>query len=242
MTTPTIVVPEAGFHNKDLSVSQARLMKGNSYKDLSTLCVMPTRGMIPVQVVQAWTGLIKAMNQKFMPIFISGMEVGAAYEQVVEICRTHEEIKKWRYVLTFEEDNLPPPDGLLKLYESIEAGPFDAVGGLYWTKGEGGQPMIYGDPQVMPKNFVPQLPVSEAIQPCNGLGMGFTLFRMKMFQDEKIPRPLFKTVQEFIPGSGVRQYTQDLNFFEQAAKHGYRFASDNRVKVGHLDPQSGMVW
>ena len=47
-------------------------------------------------------------------------------------------------MLTVEQDNLPPQDGIMKLYESIEEG-FDVVSGLYWTKGDAGQPMIYGD-------------------------------------------------------------------------------------------------
>ena len=236
-------MPSEGVHNADLSVVQNRLMKGNTYKDLSTVCVMPIRdSFVHVRVVQAWNSLIKPMNQKFMPIFLSEMEVGAAYEHVVELVRTHDELKKWKYLLTFESDNLPPPDGLLKLYESIEAGPFDAVGGLYFTKGEGGQPMIYGNPKEMPKNFVPQLPVPDAIQPCNGLGMGFTLFRIKMLQDSKMTRPLFKTVQEYQPGKGTQMFTQDLWFFNEAAKYGYKFASDNRCKIGHLDFSSGLVW
>ena len=103
--------------------------------------------------------------------------------------------------------------------------------------------MIYGNPKEMPKNFVPQLPVNDAIQPCNGLGMGFTLFRIKMLQDKRLPRPLFKTVQEYEPGKGTKMFTQDLWFFNEAGKHGFRFASDNRVKVGHLDlAPDGMVW
>lgn len=242
---PQIILPDMnqGFHNRDLSKVENRLMKGNTYKDLSTLCVMPIRdSFVHVRVMQAFNSLIKPMNQKFMPVFLSEMEVGAAYEQVVDLVRNHEELKKWKYVLTFESDNLPPPDGLLKLFESIEAGPFDAVGGLYFTKGEGGQPMIYGNPKEMPKSFRPQLPVPEAVQPCNGLGMGFTLFRMKMLQDPALPRPLFKTVQEYISGKGTSMYTQDLFFFEHAAKHGYKFASDNRVKVGHLDFETSIVW
>lgn len=241
---PQVIGLDQGYHNRDLKAVESRLIKGNTYKDLSTVCFMPIRdAFIHVRVVQAFNGLIKAMNQKFMPIFLSEMEVGAAYEHMVEILRTHDELKKWKYVLTFESDNLPPPDGLLKLYESIEAGPFDAVGGLYFTKGEGGQPMIYGNPMEMPKNFVPQLPVPEAVQPCNGLGMGFTLFRVKMLQDERHKRPLFKTVQDYVPGVGTSQFTQDLFYFQEAAKLGYRFASDNRVKVGHLDlSPGGIVW
>jgi len=141
---------------------------------------------------------------------------------------------------------MPPPDGLLKLYESIEGEvngvKYDCVGGLYWTKGEGGMPMIYGDPQVMPKNFIPQMPTLEGVQEANGLGMGFNLWRMQMFLDAKIPKPLFKTLQDFTPGVGAKAYTQDLYFFENAAKFGYRFACDTRVKVGHLDVLTGIVW
>jgi hypothetical protein len=240
---PTFVMPDAGFHNRDLSKAENRLMRGNTYKDLSTVCVMPIRdSFVHVRVMQAFNSLIKPMNQKFMPIFLSEMEVGQAYEQAVELVRSHEELKKWKFLLTFETDNLPPPDGLLKLYESIEAGPFDVVGGLYWTKFAGGQPMIYGNPKEMPKSFRPQIPIQDAVQPCNGLGMGFTLFRIKMLQDKNVPRPIFKTVQEYTPGKGTSMFTQDLYAFQELAKHGYKFASDNRCKVGHLDFETGMVW
>jgi hypothetical protein len=100
--------------------------------------------------------------------------------------------------------------------------------------------MIYGDPKVMPRNFIPQVPVPDSIQACNGLGMGFTLFKLSMFR--KVPKPWFKTLQEYDPANGARAATQDLYFFQNAAIEGYKFACDNRVKVGHLDVRSGEVW
>jgi hypothetical protein len=100
-------------------------------------------------------------------------------------------------------------------------------------------PMIYGDPKVMPKNFIPQMPRPDQLQECNGLGMGFNLFRIDTFK--KVPPPWFKTVQE-VSANGGRQYTQDLFFFENAGRQGFRFASDNRVKVGHFDAQNNMMW
>lgn len=183
------------------------------------------------------------MNQKFIRIFMIGMEVGAAYTTAIDTILAHPDLRKWRYILTLEEDNMPPPDGLLKLIESIPG--YGAVGALYWTKGEGGQPMIYGDPMVMPKNFVPQIPRPETVQECNGLGMGFTLFDLNMFRElnEKSAfKPWFKTEQTFTPGVGSRVYTQDLYFFEHAAKFGYKFACDTRVKVGHYDVNADMIW
>lgn len=241
-----IITPEGGFHNQDIRSSQARLARGGTYRNLSTVCLMPTRGTIPARVLQSWFSLMAPMNQPFTRLFLTNMEVGDAYEQAVEFVLSDPNLSKWMYVLTLEEDNMPPPDGLLKLYESIEGKvdgrKYDAVGGLYWTKGPAGQPMIYGDPNVMPKNFVPQMPVMDSVQHCNGLGMGFTLFRMSMLKDRQIPRPLFHTLQSYQPGVGAKAYTQDLYFFEKAAGWGYTFACDTRVKVGHYDINEDMVW
>ena len=194
--------------------------------------------MLSSEVVSAWIGLMRPMNQKiYGPIFIEGKEVGAAYQSAVEMILANDELKTWRYMLTVEQDNCPPSDGLLKLYESMDK--FDCVGGLYWTKGEGGQPMIYGNPASMPKNFIPQVPKPESLQECNGLGMGFNLFKIEMFK--KLPSPWFRTVQEVTP-QGARAYTQDLWFFENAGRQGFRFACDTRVKVGHYDAANKMMW
>lgn len=239
MSEPQIFIGhEAGVHNTN-SESTERLKKSRSYKDLSTICVIPTRGAIPARVVEAWWGLMTPMNQQFTRMIVKGMEVGDAYNMAIESILAHPVLSKWRYVLTLEEDNLPPPDGLLKLYESIEE--YAAVGGLYWTKGEGGQPMCYGNPNGI-LNFIPQVPEPETVQECNGLGMGFTLFDLDVFRDEMIQRPWFKTAQEWSPEAGGRAYTQDLYCFEQMRKAGYRVACDTRVKVGHFDEGTDTVW
>jgi hypothetical protein len=238
---PKIYMPEVGVHNKDLDVSINRLEKSKSYRDLSTIIICPTRGMIPARVVQSFMGMMRPMNQKVIgPIFAVGMEVGAAYNSMIESILANPELSQYKYILTIEEDNMPPADGLLKLYESMDK--YDVVGGLYWTKGEGGMSMAYGDPSVFPKNFIPQVPKTGEVMPCNGLGQGFNLYKLDMFKDPDIPKPWFKTVQEIIPGQGARAYTQDLYFYENAAKAGYVFACDCRVLVGHLDSSTDIVW
>jgi hypothetical protein len=224
-----------GRHNQNLDGSISRLVKGKTYQNLATIWITPTRGQLKPKVVGSWMSLMRPMNQPFVgPIFIENDEVGCAYQKAFEMVLDNPELaKQFKYILTVEEDNIPPPDGLLKLYESIED--YDCIGGLYWTKGEAGQPMIYGDPKVMPRNFVPQVPLPNTIQHCNGLGMGFNLWKIDMFK--KLPRPWFKTVQEV--GKG---FTQDLWFFNNASAAGFKFACDTRVKVGHLDPVTGIVW
>lgn len=240
MTTPTIILgsTDAGLHNLDPTASAERIERGRAYRDLSTVCVIPTRGKVDARVVESWWSLVSPMNQPFVRLIVRGMEVAAAYNSAVETVLTHPQLKDWKYLLTLEEDNMPPPDGLLRLHEAM--GDYAAVGGLYWTKGPEGQPMVYGKPGNVPM-FAPQVPEPEALVECNGLGMGFTLFSMDLFRDEAIPRPWFRTVQEFGPGGGSA-YSQDLYFFEQARKAGHRVACDTRVRVGHYDEGTDVVW
>lgn len=240
---PAVIIENLnlGLHNADLQATVDRLERGKTYRDLSTVIICPTRGMIPDRVVQSWMGLIRPMNQKVIgPIFFRGYEVGEAYNMAINFVLSNEELSKWKYILTIEEDNLPPPDGLIRLYESMDE--YDCVGGLYWTKGEGGQPMIYGDPNDAELNFRPQKPVVDSLQRANGLGMGFNLWKIEMFKDERIPKPWFKTLNDVVPGHGPKIYTQDLYFYENAGKLGYKFACDTRVKVGHLDPHTDIIW
>jgi hypothetical protein len=241
MTKPSILVPsDIGLHNA--SDYTSRLEKEKTYRDLSTIIICPTRGYISARIVQNWQGLIRPMNQKVIgPIFMEGMEVGEAYNQVIKMILENPDLSTFKYILTLEEDNAPPADGLVKLYESIDV--YDATGGLYWTKGENGQPMCYGDPKVMPLNFIPQIPIVDTINPCNGLGMGFTLFRTEMFRDKRFKYgEWFKTKQE-VTAEGVAQvYTQDLWFFQRARELGYKFACDARVRVGHYDATNQIMW
>lgn len=227
-----------GLNNFNLEVSRNRLIRGQTYRDLSTVILVATRGVIPARVVQSWMNLATPMNQKAFRLFIEKMEVGDAYNTGIETILNHPELSKWKYLLTIEEDNIVPPDGLLKLYESMDR--FDGVSALYWTKGENGQPMIYGSPSEMPMSFVPQMPIPDTIVPCNGIGMGMALFKIEMFK--KVPRPWFKTLQQYTPGIGMQAATQDLYFCQESAKYGFKFAVDCRVRSGHYDHSTDTIW
>ena len=120
----------------------------------------------------------------------------------------------------------------------MEAHPeYSCIGGLYFTKGEGGVAQIWGDPKDPVLNFRPQLPdANGGLVECCGTGMGFNLFRMAMFRDDKLRKPWFKTETK----QGVS--TQDLYFWGDARKHGYRAAIDCSVKVGHYDHIQDIMW
>jgi hypothetical protein len=168
------------------------------------------------------------------------MEVGEAFSNAIEQILAHPDLQQWEYLLTIEHDNIPPADGLVKLIARMEAHPeLSCIGGLYWTKGEGGVPQIWGDPTDPVLNFRPQPPdPNGGLVECCGTGMGFNLWRLKMFTDERLRKPWFKTVASKEEGVG----TQDLHFWGDARKYGYRCAIDCGVLVGHYDVASDTCW
>lgn len=239
-----------GFHNMDLEASRERVLNGASYRDCSTVVLMPTPrdGKLNTKVADAMAALMAPMNQRLYRHRLEGMEVADAYNHGIQMVLDHPELSKSTFVLTVEHDNTPPPDGLLKLVETMYAGLWAGVGGLYWTKGEGGMPMIYGDPKDPVVNFRPQVPQLETVQECRGIAMGFTLWDMDLFRDKRLGPPWFRTVQEFTPFVGAQAGTQDLEWCGRAGALGYRFAVDTRVRVGHVQfdatptHPAGFVW
>lgn len=236
---PQIVVPNLeGFHNSNPQQTEERILKSKMYEDLSTICIVPCVGGIAPKIVQSWRHLMTPMNQKFFMIMVEGMEVGHAYSDTIQWIINHPDLSKWKYILTMEHDNAPPPDGLLKLYENMDK--FDGIGGIYFTKGEGGAPMCYGKPGDI--NFVPFMPDPNGVSHCNGIAMGFSLFKIEIFKNPNLPKPFFETKQSYQPGVGAQAYTQDLKFCENAVKLGYKFGVDGRVRVGHLDVANDFMW
>jgi hypothetical protein len=237
------------------------------YKDRSTVIVCPTRGWIDSRVVESWQGLIHAMNQRRIgPIFARGYEVGEAYNALIANVIDHPQLKTWRYVLTLEDDNLPPPDAHMKLLEAMEEHPeFDAISGLYHTKDAAQTPMAYGDPEDFKRTGKTlHFPIDKSILdprggPVEVLGipMGCTIWKMDLFR--QVPPPWFMTLSDKILVGGTlvdhdkltneqaadakRCMTQDLSFCEIAVKmYGKRFAVLPSVRVGHLDTEEGTVY
>ena len=227
---PQIIAAEFGRHNADLKASITRVKDSQAWKKLDTIILVPAGGTVPTKVVASWLNLYSAPNNQLYRMFAMGMEVGEAYSQAIENILAHPDLAKFKYLLTMEHDNIPPSDGLIKLQQRMEASPeFDCIGGLYWTKGEGGMPQIWGDPRDPVNTFRPQPPVPNQLVECCGTGMGFNLWRLDMFKDPDLRKPWFKTQVE----GGVA--TQDLYFWADARKQGYRCAVDCGVLVGHYD-------
>jgi hypothetical protein len=242
---PTLTIQDpAGVHCSDLEGTNARLMRGASWKVQRIISLIPAGESMPAQAALSHWNLMFPPNQAVVRMLAQGMEVGDAYTNAIENILAHPDLGKWEYLLTVEADNLPPADGVLKLLEQMEAHPeYSCIGGLYFTKGAGGCAQIWGDPKDPVLNFRPLMPIDGELVECCGTGMGFNLWRLQMFRDERLRKPWFKTVASLEEGVG----TQDLWFWNDARKHGYRCAIDCSVKVGHLDMEgkcgpAGTVW
>lgn len=261
-----LILPTPGVSEEKKSLACSECGHTNEY-------VATTSSGLHPMFVEAWKNkLIRPMNVPFLEMIITGMEVGAAYSQAIEAILSNPALAKFKYVLTLEHDNIVPlmpgtQGPLMMLYETISKG-FDVAGGLYWTKGHPSLPLIYGDPNCTDSSETSGMfhvryasamqDVTRAgeinsdgsdwhdkeIVECNGLGMGFTLFKLDIFRDKRLEPPWFKTLGDHgtTEQPGVRQYTQDLYFFERARKLGYRCAVDTRVKLGHLDYRTGEIY
>lgn len=235
-----ITVTDVGRHNSDLGVSAGRILEGGSWKPQRVVVLIPSAPMIPACVALSHWNLAFPPNQPVFRVLCLGMEVGEAYSQAIGGILEHPELGRWEYLLTVEHDNTPPPDGVVRLLRRMNEHPeYDCIGGLYWTKGEEGVPQIWGDPKDPIPNHRPQPPVAGELVECCGTGMGFNLWRLSMFRDERLRKPWFRTLTG---GKGEGFATQDLYFWGDARKHGHRCAIDCGCLVGHYDNQSGITW
>jgi hypothetical protein len=235
---PLIVQDFGGVNNADIHGTRARLIRGASWKRQRIIVILPAAAMIPSKVALSHWNLAFPPNNGVLRILAEGLEVGDAYSQAIDSILAHPDLSQWEYVLTLEHDNMPPADGVIKLLEQMEAHPeLACIGGLYFTKGEAGVAQIWGDPTDPVVNFRPRVPVPGQLVECCGTGMGFNLFRLSMFKDARLRKPWFKTI-----AGKEGCATQDLHFWGDARKYGYRCAIDCSVLVGHHDHTTGITW
>lgn len=209
-------------------------------------------GMHPLFVQSYYRHLVRPMNVPWIEIVPNGYEVGDAYSKTIEQILSNPQLNTFKYILTVEDDNIIPfipntQGPFMMLIEDMEKG-YDVAGGLYWTKGTPSMPLLYGDPKEKKETSAGMFKVRMDWQKkkpgpieCNGMGMGFTLFKMEIFKDARIEKPWFKTVSEH-GDQTPKQYTQDLQFFEKIRKLGYRVCVDTRIKLGHLDVKTGTIY
>ncbi len=224
---PQFTIQDMGYHNNNLEETSARLLKGNSWKKQRIIVIIPAGDTIPAKVALSHWNLAFPPNNGVVRILAQGMEVGEAYSNAIENILADPNLSQWEYILTLEHDNVCQPDTVIKLLESMENNPdLSCISALYFLKGMGGVAQIWGS-LGEPYNFMPQIPdPNGGIVRCRGTGMGCALWKLSMFKDPKLRKPWFKTLPNC---------TQDLYFWGDANKWGYRCGVDCSIKCGHYD-------
>lgn len=232
MTPQIIATHDPGYHNSDLKKTSVRLLEGGSWKKQRVIVLLPAPATMSTKVALSHWGLAFPPNQAVHRMLATGMEVGHAYSAAIENILASP-LNDWEYLLTIEADNVPPPDGVVKLIKQMEMHPeYACIGGLYFCKGPEGCAHIWGDPSDPVLNFRPQVPKPGELVECCGTSMGFNLWRLSLFKDQRLQKPWFRTL-DGSDGKGIG--TQDLAFWGDARKYGYRCAVDCSVLVGHHD-------
>lgn len=237
-------------HNANLEYHQARLLKGTSYEDCSTIHLMLTRGYIMTEVVQCLLTTLPEMNQKgskMLPVLASGYSCADGYNTAVEHALNQSTqppgtpFRPYRYLFTTEDDVLWPPDAMHQLLKAMKATGFDGISGLCWTKQPNGYPMILGDPRNPYTEYWPQVPQIEGVQPARAIPLGCSLFKLDLFRDPRWKKPWFRE-DCGLDGEPIGRCTPDVYMCHNAGKLGYRFGVLTDLKLRHKDPVTGRTF
>lgn len=174
---------------------------------------------------------------------------------------------KFEWLLFIESDNVLPPDAFIKINSYMIRGDEPIVGGLYFTKSDPPEPMIYRKPG---SGYFADWKLGDKVQ-CRGLPFGFTLIHGSIIRElwKKAPeymvgnimtRRVFKHPEDVVldPNSNdffVTQGTTDLNFCNEIIREGilekagwpkhqkkeFPFIVDTSIFVQHID-NDGIKW
>jgi len=248
METTTYSTKNAVEKLREAGIDVNEIIRGNTYRDSSTVVVVPTLSSVPTKVVHSWLAMQKPLNAKWSWFFVDGDEVSVAYNRTVETILTHEVFSKFKYILTLEADNIIPQMASILLLNAMHENDYDAVAGLYHMKspiqvslafGREGERDDDGRLSMQPIDLTDDI-LNNRIVPVNGVPMGCTLWKMELFRD--MEAPWFKTQTRLHKDGIMEIQTQDLYFCSAAREKGKRFAVDCRVKVGHLDVTTGEIY
>lgn len=239
------------------------------YRDQGIIWMSPTRGVVHTNVVISWLSLMWPMNQFRSPLIATeGMEVAAAYNEMVKASMSREMLRKAfakpyadafadaPFILTTEEDNVLPGDAVIRLLAAIHKCPDcgGEVSGSKWKceKGHRGFDAVSG--LYFVKN---DPPTPQAWGTPNGK-------KEPDFRPRSVKRAIEKGQTLEVNGIGmgcaiwrkdlfrrVRKpwfktaptFTQDLYFAKKAKKEARaRFGVDCSVRVAHYDPVSKQLF
>lgn len=209
--------------------------------NFSTKVVCATRGAIDFRVCASWMALEDPEGFPRSWLFAGGaVPLEQKLTDAIDVALR----QNFKFILTVDDDALPPPSAHLHLLNSI--GNYDAIAGLAFKKelGPKGERFpVFWSPawgtSPAPTTAKPgDLRNFHGIQESTIVGTHFTLWRTSIFRD--VPKPWFTPTIDPV----TRRYivAEDEFFCTKARAHGKRVAVDFSLSVGHLDTKTGQVF
>ncbi len=250
-------------------IRQITLDSGNDHWINRLLMVTPTRGLIRIEWHSAVRGMIVPPNHSMVSMV---QHINAFYPTRFSVAdaqnlAVREAIERdFEWLIFLEDDVLPPVDMLLRLDHYVRNGP-PVVSGLYYTKANPSQPLIYRG-----RGTGPYLDFKMGEQVwCDGLPMGCCLIHMGLLramwedaQPYQVAGSPHHTREVFVSPArawvsptgdvNVTTGTSDLEWCDrvvaggyfkksgwgQYARKRYPFLVDTAIKCGHIAPDGTM--
>ena len=179
---------------------------------------LPTLGKVSMRWAIAHRGIRSPMNCAVGELIEQGRPVDIARNRIVKLAI---EMKDPTHVLFIDDDVLVHPHCLIQLLKND----VDIVSGVYFSKGDASEPLIFNEPGYGTMEYVP----GTGLHKVWGHGMGLTLIKMDVFRrmsetvnlgTDELGSPRWFFTEGDEPGSG-RQMTEDLWFCEKANEAGF---------------------
>jgi len=174
---------------------------------------------------------------------IKGMQTGDARQK---ICEEAIDIGA-KYVWFIDDDTQVPPDAACYLIGTMKQAADDviAVGGIYFSKGDPSEPIVYLDSVGQGAHW--KWKRGDVFE-CSAIGTGCLLVNLELIQ--KLEKPWFKDLFHETKGwemsnktEGAKlNMTDDLYFCEKARAAGYKILADAHVICSHWDLRTGRVF
>ena len=203
-------------------------MKMDSFRRPTFVIALVTLGTIPVEFLNAMLTLQSPMNSQVYYMATKGMEIGVARCSIVADVLAMS--KPPTYILWLSDDDLPPADGLIKLWMEAENNKWDVITSLVHLKSDPPEQVLVALEEDWEDGDVVTALIGN---------MGFALTRTDLFR--RIEPPWFKTGFT-TNGQTMSGFTEDTWFFDRCEKIDAKVAVHTGVKSGHLDVATGRIY
>ncbi len=185
-------------------------------------------GTVCAETVTSLIGALDTLHDKNVGVMVS-MQVGGYKPYNVNKLIASAQEHGATHFMSIDTDMIFPTSGIIRLLDHDK----DIVGAAYNARGNptAGNPMqtvikmadakgnpINASADAMPKHLFK----------CSGLGLGFTLIKMSVF--DKLEKPYFR---DFESPEG-EHHTEDIEFCNKAMKAGFDIWCSPTIKIGHI--------